>query len=263
MSEAILFLAAPFAMSLILVGIHCSLGIHVLARGVLFVDLALAQVAVLGGLLPGLFWHDAGAAAQYAGSLLATLACSAYLTVSNRVDLSQEGMIGVIYAFSSAVVMLIFHAMPHGQEHLVHSMSGQILFCSWGDVAKVAIVYAAVSWTHWLLRRPLLRASSGKAKPWQDFVFYALFGVVISSSVRVAGVLIVFTFLIVPALLSSLWFPKLGARLAFGWLFGIVMSLAGMVASYSFDWPTGPTFVVVFSLPLLLAVPLRMRRAAP
>lgn len=253
-------------MSLILVGIHCYLGIHVLARGVIFVDLALAQIAVLGSMLPGLLIHSTTGTWEYAGSLLATTISAIFLTLSNRFksQLSQEAMIGIVYAFASATTMLLFHAMPHGHEHMVHTLAGQILFCGWKDVFKVLLIYSGVSVIYILKRKDLMDSSTGANKSWvHDFLFYALFGVVISSSVKVAGVLIVFTFLIVPSLLGSLWFQSLRSRLIFGWVFGTVMSFFAMLLSYHLDLPTGPAFVVLFTLVPILCVPIMTFKKTP
>ncbi|HMQ10047.1 MAG TPA: metal ABC transporter permease [Oligoflexia bacterium] len=254
--EALNFLAAPLLMCLILVGIHCYLGIHVLARGVIFVDLALAQVAALGATVPFFFFHEPSSLVKYLFSLGFTLGAAAFLTLSNRFrqTLSQEAVIGVLFAFCSASLIVLADQMPHGSEHLKHSMIGQLLWTTWADVLKVFIIYSGVSGLYYIFRKPLLANSLGIASLWSmDFLFYALFAVVITSSVQVAGILIVFSFLIVPALLSAVFFKDVAKRLWFGWGIGAILSVFGMFGSYYWNLPSGAFIVGVFTcVPLLL-----------
>lgn len=256
MMEAIEFLAAPLLMCLILVGIHCYLGIHVLARGVIFVDLALAQVAALGATVPFFFFHEPSSALIYVFSLCFTLCAAAFLTLSNRFKqtISQEAVIGVLFAFCSASLIVLADQMPHGSEHVKHSMIGQLLWTTWADVLKVFIIYSGVSVLYYIFREPLLANSLGTASRWSmDLLFYALFAVVITSSVQVAGILIVFSFLIVPALLSAVFFKDTTLRLLLGWAIGAVLSILGMVGSYYWNLPSGAFIVGVFTcVPLVL-----------
>lgn len=258
MNEALVFLAAPLAMCLILVGIHCYLGLHVLARGVVFVDLALAQVAALGTIVASLYGFDHSSQGSYFISLASTLLVAGFLATANRYrfKLSQEALIGVIYALSSSAVVLLIDKMSHGAEHLKHALVGQLLWVTWSDVGKVSLIYAAIGFIHYLYRQPLIQASFHAGGHWRwDFLFYSLFGVVITSSVHVAGVLLVFAFLIVPGLISSLFFQKISHRLFFGWFLGFILSALGMGASYWFDMPSGALIVVIFTiLPVLLVL---------
>ena len=260
MNEAAMFLLAPFVICLILAGIHCYLGLHVLARGVIFVDLSLAQVAAVGislGLLLGFEEHSAFV---YFIALLMTFIASAVFALARRHEslFSQEAIIGIVFALSSAAVVLVADKMPHGMEHIKDLLAGQILWVTWGDVIRTAIIYSIVGIIHYIFRQQLLEASfnhqAEKTIFW-DILFYALFGVVITSSVSIAGVLLVFSYLIVPSLISSFFFKTIKGRLAFGWIFGFVLSLIAMVLSYKLDLPTGPFIVVCFaSMPVLLLV---------
>lgn len=271
LTEAALFLSAPFAMCLILAGIHCYLGLHVLARGVIFVDLSLAQVAALGAtvaILLGFEHHSAGA---YFISLGCTFLAAALFALARRHEnhFSQEAVIGITYALASASVILVVDHMAHGAEHIKDVLVGQVLWVTWSDVLKTAAIYAGVSLAHYLFRRPLLRASFGsaeKASGLWDFVFYALFGVVITSSVSMAGVLQVFAYLIVPALLSTFFFSSIRARLLFGWALGFAISFLALALSYLWDLPAGAFIVVCFAaLPLLalLFLPFASRFRTP
>ena len=269
MNQAIELLAAPFAMCLVLAGMHCYLGIHVLKRGVIFIDLSLAQVAALGytlAMLWGGLWLTGGG---YPLALLLTFVASGLFALARRrgAAFSQEAVIGMVYALGSAAVVLVADRMAHGAEEVKDLLVGQILFVSWKDVLETACIYSAVGLLHWFLRRPFLALSDGEAIPnatRMDFLFYALFGVVISSSVRVAGVLQVFTYLIVPAFLGNLFLKSVRAKLIFGWGLGFVLSLLGLWLSYAFDMPSGAAIVVLFTLipvAVLVAWPLLHKKA--
>lgn len=256
--EAFSFLLAPFIMCLILVGIHCYLGLHVLARGVIFVDLALAQVAALGSVIAFLMGYDHHDKITYFISLGMTIMAALYLALANssKRKTSQEAIIGILYAFSSAAVILLVDKMSHGTEHIKHALVGQLLWVTWEDVLKVLVIYSLVAIIHYVYRKQLLATSFEKGTHWKwDFLFYALFGVVITSSVQVAGVLLVFSFLIVPALTSSFFYTGILKRLLFGWGLGFVLSMIGMSLSYKLDMPSGALIVLVFTLlPLLLVL---------
>lgn len=266
-AEAASFLAAPFAMCLILAGIHCYLGLHVLARGVIFVDLSLAQVAAFGATLAILFGFEHHSGTTYFISLGCTFCAAALFALARRYEekFPQEAIIGITYALASAAVVLVVDRMAHGAEHIKDVLVGQVLWVTWADVGKTAAIYAVVSVVHFLFRRPLIEASfSQKHKGgFWDFLFYALFGVVITSSVSMAGVLQVFAYLIVPAVLSTLFFRSIRGRLLFGWALGLVVSFAGMALSYLWDLPAGAFIVVCFAgLPVLclLGLPLFKKR---
>jgi len=218
----------------------------------------LAQVAALGTTFAFLLGHEHDDPRAYAISLAATIGAALFLAVSNRLRrrMSQEAVIGIIYAFASAGVVLIVDKLSHGAEHIKHALVGQILWVTWHDVARVAMIYGAVAAAHFLFRRPLIDCSFGERDSWLwDFVFYALFGVVITSSVQVAGVLIVFAFLIVPAMLGGALFQGILPRLLFGWGLGFALSAAGMSLSYVWDVPAGALIVALFTAVPLLAVP--------
>ncbi|HEY8279683.1 MAG TPA: metal ABC transporter permease [Bdellovibrionota bacterium] len=269
LNEALVFLSAPFAMCLILAGIHCYLGLHVLARGVIFVDLSLAQVAAFGSTLAILLGFEHHSSASYFISLASTFCAAGLFALARRHEkkFPQEAIIGITYALASAAVVLVVDHMAHGAEHIKDVLVGQVLWVTWSDVAKTAAIYAVVSAIHYKFRRELIRASFSHGTSvgggiW-DFLFYALFGVVITSSVSMAGVLQVFAYLIVPAVLSTLFFDSIRARLLFGWALGLVLSFLGMALSYFWDLPAGAFIVVCFAaLPVLflLAYPLVRRR---
>jgi zinc/manganese transport system permease protein len=258
--EAIRFLAAPFVMCLILAGIHCYLGLHVLARGVIFVDLSLAQVAAFGATLAIYFGFDHGSPATYFISLGSTFCAAALFALARRHEqlFSQEAIIGIVYALASAAVVLVVDSIAHGAEHLKDLLVGQVLWVTWHDVVKTSMIYGAVSAVHFIFRKQLLAASfagSATGNALWDFVFYALFGIVITSSVSLAGVLQVFAYLIVPSVVSTLYFKTVRQRLFFGWGLGFVLSFLGLVLSYRLDVPAGAFIVVCFAaLPVVLLI---------
>jgi zinc/manganese transport system permease protein len=251
---------APFLMCLVLTGIHAYLGVHVLAREVVFVDIALAQIAALGATTAFLLGHELHTWASYAAGLVATLlgALVLALTRSRERRVSQEAVIGVVYAASAAGAVLLSDQAPHGTEHIRAMLVGSVLTVTGVEVAQVALLYAAVGAVHLACRRPFFlistEAQRAYAEGWRvrlwDMLFYASFGVVVTSSVRIAGVLLVFSYLIVPALAASLVGGTLAARLFVGWGFGAAVSVVGMVASAALDLPTGATIVCAFGVSL-------------
>ncbi len=260
----------PFLMCLVLTGIHAYLGFHVIAREVVFVDIALAQIAALGATAAFLIGYALESWTSYLVALGATTlgATILALTRSRERRVSQEAVIGVVYAVSAAGAVLLADRSPHGAEHLRSMLVGSILSVRGGDVLKVAVLYALVGGFHWLCRRPFFLISTNPDRAYRDgwhvriwdFLFYASFGLVVTSSVRIAGVLLVFSYLIVPALAGILLGRAIGSRLVIGWAFGTAVSIFAMVASAALDLPTGATVVCAFGLALLaLGAAVRLR----
>jgi zinc/manganese transport system permease protein len=262
MSDVLQIMIWPFAASLVLAGIHAYLGLHVVERGVIFVDLSLAQVAALGSAVALLSGYDLHGRAAYVLSLGFTLVGAGLfsLTRSRRTRIPQEAFIGIVYAVSAALAILIMDRLPEGAEHIKHILVGNLLAVSPYEVKKMALLYAVIGVLHWLWRKPFLAISTdhdgAAAKGWNiklwDFLFYATFGFVVTSSVSIAGVLLVFTYLIVPSVTAMLFTEDVGRRLAIGWSMGAVASLLGMYFSYRFDAPTGATIICVFGALLLV-----------
>ena len=261
-ADLLALLWAPFLMCLVLTGIHAYLGVHVLAREVVFVDIALAQIAALGATTAFLLGFDLDTWQSYASGVAATVAGALVLALTRTRGrhVSQEAVIGVVYAVSSAGAVLIADRAPHGVEHVRAMLVGNLLAVRPGDVAEVAALYAVVGLLHWLCRRPFFLISTDPdaayAQGWRvrlwDFLFYASFGVVVTSSVRIGGVLLVFSYLIVPSLAAVILGGSVRAKLAIGWAFGAAVSVAGVLASAALDLPTGATVVCVFGASLLV-----------
>jgi zinc/manganese transport system permease protein len=264
------FLAAPFVASLILTGIHAYLGVHVVERGVIFVDLSLAQIAALGAtiaLLLPISGGDPHGPAVYWISLLFTFIGAAVFAMvrSRNARIPQEAIIGISYAVASAAAILAMSKSTSQAEHLKDMLVGNILAVSWPEVGKTAILYGAVGLFHYIFRRPFLDISlhhdreerSGRNVRFWDFLFYASFGLVVTSSVAIAGVLLVFCYLIVPSVAAMLYADTIGKRLAIGWTMGTVVSALGVYLSLVLDLPTGATIVCTFGLVLVVMAVVR------
>ena len=265
--ELLPLLWAPFLMCLVLTGIHAYLGLHVLAREVVFVDIALAQIAALGATAALLVGYDLASPVSYVFALVAAVlgALVLALTRTRERHVSQEAIIGVVYAVSAAASVLLVANAPHGAEHLRAMLVGNILTVGGADVLRVTALYAGVGLLHWVCRTAFFLISTDPERAWRegwrvrawDFLFYASFGVVVTSSVRIAGVLLVFSYLIVPALVAVTLARSTRGRLLIGWTFGTVVSAVGTLASAMLDLPTGATVVCAFGVLLVVATLLR------
>ena len=275
--EILQFLILPFLASLILTGIHAYLGVHVVERGVIFVDLALAQIAALGATIAILVGVDAHGTGAYWMSLGFTFIGAGIFTVvrSRHKRIPLEAFIGITYAVASAAAILAMSKATNETEHLKDMLVGNILAVSKHDVIKTAILYGCIGLFHLIFRKKFLAISlshrTGEQPPnmnvrlW-DFLFYASFGFVVTSSVAIAGVLLVFCYLIVPSVGAMLFADRIGTRLAIGWTMGTLVSALGCYCSVFFDTPTGATIVCTFGAALVCmaigkAIFFKVRRA--
>ncbi|MBV9342972.1 MAG: metal ABC transporter permease [Acidobacteria bacterium] len=259
--EVMQFLFWPFVASLILTGIHAYLGVHVVERGVIFVDLALAQIAALGATIAILFAMDPHGQGAYWLSLGFTFVGAAIFAFARtrRGHIPQEAFIGITYAVASAAAILAMSKATGETEHLKDMLVGNILAVSRHDVAKTAILYGVIGLFHYIFRRRFLLISTdpeqaearGMRIRFWDFLFYASFGFVVTSSVAIAGVLLVFCYLIVPSVGAMLFADKIGRRLAIGWTMGTLVSALGVYFSVLLDLPTGATIVCTFGVVLV------------
>jgi zinc/manganese transport system permease protein len=254
------FLLLPFLAGLVLTGIHAYLGVHVVERGVIFVDLSLAQIAALGTTVAFLAGYDLHSGVSYFWSLGFTIlgaAIFALTRVHRETRIPQEAIIGIVYAVSAAAAILVMSKAPQETEHLKDMLVGNILAVNWYTVIKTAILYALVGLFHFIFRRKFLAISLGhfesvsNVKLW-DFLFYTSFGFVVTSSVAIAGVLLVFSYLIVPSVTAMLFATSIGKRLAIGWTMGTIVTALGIFLSFKIDLPTGATIVCTFGVTLLL-----------
>ena len=256
------FLLPAFVASLILTGIHAYLGVHVVERGVIFVDLALAQIAALGATIAILVGMDPHGRGSYWISLGFTFLGAAIFAMARtrRGHIPQEAFIGITYAVASAAAILAMSKATGETEHLKDMLVGNILAVSWGEAGKTAVLYGIIGLFHYIFRKKFLAISMSHEKAEEmginvrlwDFLFYASFGFVVTSSVAIAGVLLVFCYLIVPSVGAMLFADRIGARLALGWTMGALVSALGVYLSAQLDLPTGATIVCTFGSVLIL-----------
>ena len=255
----------PFVACLVLVAMLAYLGVHVIAREVIFVDLSLAQMAALGSTTALLFGIEGGSMGAYLWALGFTTLGAAIFAATRSTKTSQrvphEAIIGIVYVVASAATLLVADKAPQGAEAVKELLVGGILWVTWGQIGRLIAVFAGLGIVHYLLRHRFFTISfhedqaeaQGWSVRWWDFVFYLTFGVAITLAVPVAGVLLVFSFLVVPAVVAFLFTDNI-RKLALGsWAAGAVASAAGLGISFKYDLPTGPLIVCGFGLLLLFA----------
>ncbi len=264
MMEAFQVMLRPLVACLLLPGILVYYGLHIVRREVIFVDLALAQVATLGTCVCLLLGHDVGDPENEVWSIGFTLVGALVFTLTRprkhggRVP--QEALIGIVYVVAAAASILLLSKSPHGKEELQHTLVGDLLTVTWTDIWKTGILYVLIGVVHFVFRRQFIKlsfdhdhaAESGLSVRWWDFLFYALFGLIVTRFVLVGGVLLVFSYLIVPAVCANYLTRSLPAQLAIGWAVAILASLLGLYGSYQMDVPTGAAIVCVLGGALLV-----------
>lgn len=255
-------MSLPFLACLVLAGIYAYFGVHVLERQVIFVDLALAQIAVLGasvGLALGLelesgisFYLSLGFTMMGAGIFS--------LTRFRKEQIPQEAIIGIVYAVCAALLIVVLSHSGEGDAHIKQALVGNILLVTPKEVGSLFVVCLIVGIVHVFFRKKFFLISSSGNRAFEsginvrgwDFLFYVTFGLVVTSSVKMAGVLLVFAFLVVPAVCAMLFAKEISARLIWGWIVGVLASAMGMIVSYYWDLPTGASVVCVFGLWLVV-----------
>ena len=262
----------PLAACLVLTGIHVYLGVHVIARKVIFVDLALAQIAALGTVIGVLLGYEVGKdlTQLYLYSLAFTI-FGAFIFAATRMrgeKVPHEAIIGIVYAVTFASTILVLSRSALGPQELDHIIKGELLWVQAPTVIKTAIIYSLVGLFHFVFRKKFMAISFDPAKAeasgirvrlW-DFLFYMSFGFVITSSVSIAGVFLVFSYLVIPSVGAMLVSDKLSTRLMTGWIGGAVISFIGVKLSWNTGLPTSPLIVVLFALALILSGMIRYLR---
>lgn len=263
MSQIIGILGLPFLACLLMVAILGAFGLHVLKREVIFIDISLAQIAAVGAIVAHLVFHAHGdSALGYASAMACVLAAALfYAFVRRRVaQISLEAVIGVSYAIAAAAALFLFGVAP-GHKHDVHQMlAGNMLLAGWVDILLCTLGFLGVGACFFLLRKRFRRLSDdygqalaeGVRVVWWDFFFYALLGVVITLAIRLAGVVVVFAMLIIPATTSALFSSRWGARLAITWAVGAAASVAGLLFAYGLDFSLGPSVALLLGAVLVL-----------
>jgi zinc/manganese transport system permease protein len=253
----------PIVAALVILSIHAYLGLHVIGRGVIFVDLAFAQIAALGTTVALLAGIEPGSTLSLVFAMTFTL-LGAFVFSLTRMEKSivpQEAIIGISYVVSSALVILLAGLTAEGTEHLSETLTGSLIWIDWPAILKMGVAYAVIGAVHYALRHRFLAVTFMPEKAtsirlW-DFIFYTTFGLVIAFSVEVAGVLMVFSALVIPAVIAFLYTHRFGAALVIAWFAGAIAIVGGIGTSFVFDLPTGPLLVVSFGVVLVLAAALR------
>ena len=264
-------LLPPLVACILIVALHSYLGLHIIAREVIFVDLALAQMAALGGtvaLLIGIDYHSTTALGFGLGFTIVGAGIFSLTRTSERARVPQEAIIGIVYVVASALAILVANLVPRGGEAIEEILVGNLLWITWPTILRLAAIYAVIGLIQYRLRHRFLTISlqpktaiaSGWSIKWWDFLFYMLFGVVITFSVPIAGVLLVFSFLVVPAVIAFLFTDDPKKLTVVSWLAGVVGSVGGLAVSFQFDLPTGPVIVAAFGA--LLVATWAWRRVA-
>lgn len=251
------------AAALVVISIHTYLGLHVINRKVLFVDLALAQIAALGSTVAlryGFELHDG--VTYYVSLLFAVIGAWVFsITRTKNERVPQEAIIGLSFAIASAGSILYSAMNPHGAEHLRDILAGSILVVTPGEVLNAVILYGIIGVVHWFLRRRFLlisthpeqaRKEGMHVRLW-DFLFYVTFALVITISVNIAGVLLVFCFLIAPAVCGALFSNNFRTRLFIGWGTSILAAIGGLLLSAHRDWPPAPSIISIYAAILILS----------
>jgi len=248
--------------TLVLAGIHAYLGFHIVRRGVLFVDLALAQMAALGvalGVIIGLEHNEVASYMLALGMTFVGAALFAWLRGRAR-QVPLEAFIGVVFATAQALVFLVLEKSPSGPEHLKETLVGTLYTVDPAHIGRVAALYAGIGILHFVLRRQFFEITNdpqgararGRRLFWWDLLFYATFGLVVTSAVQIAGVLLVFGLLVIPAVAGVLATPHTGRALAVGWVFGFTSGVLGLLVSVKWDLPAAPSILVTLSAMLMV-----------
>ncbi len=264
MSEFLHIMTLPLLACLILTGIHAYLGFHVIERQVIFVDLALAQIAALGAASALLFGANFDSSLSYWLSLGFTFIGAFILSITRfrRQVIPQEAIIGIVYVVSAALLLMIVSLSGEGDEHIRHVLLGNILLVDSKDILKIFLIYTMIGLFHFFFRKPFFLISKNPTEAFQkglnvrfwDFLFYISFGLVVTSSVRLAGVLLVFSYLVIPSASAMMFTDNLRIRLVIGWIVGIVASVLGMLLSYYFNFPTGASVICILGLLFALSL---------
>lgn len=253
----------PLAAALIILAMNAYFGLHIIRRGVIFVDLAFAQIAALGATAGMLIGTERGSAASvfwaFGFTLLGALLFS--FTRMERSRVPQEAIIGISYVVASAAVILLSSFTAEGAEHIKETLTGSLIWVTWPTVGKVALPYALIALFHYVFRRQMhaitFQPESARNIRLWDFIFYVTFGVAVSLVVDLAGVLLIFSTLVIPATIAFLYVDSFKPALFIAWATGTLAIVGGLLSSFHWDVTTGPLLVVSFGVLLVLAWALR------
>ena len=263
MLPIIQILGLPFLACILMSSILGYLGTHVLKREVIFIDIALAQIAAVGSIAAHMAFeaHGDSPTAYLCSFSCVLLAAAFYAFVRSRIfQISLEAVIGISYAIAAAAVLFLVGIAPGGHIHIQHVLSGSLLWVGWRQIIVSLVVFSAVGVCFYFIRKPIAEISNSYQKGavknlkvvFWDFIFYALLGVVITLSVQIAGVVVVFAYLIIPATISAVFSTRLRLQLAIVWITAIIASLGGLLFAYKYDFSIGPAIAMFLGCELII-----------
>ena len=270
------FIIAPLFASVLLLTVTSYFGIHVLKREIIFIDIALAQIAVLGGVVSmfldhKLHTHEIMIGNFYLSNILAYISSLVYclgaavifaFLKNPKISVPIEAFIGIAYAFATTAAVIILDKGAGGDVHLHDMLTGTLLWTTWPQVFRLTIILLLIGGFHAVFHKKFIQLSelylsrSGTVKDyrWWDFLFYFTFGIVIIEAVRIAGILTVFAFLILPASISALFSTRWDKRILLGLISGIVATISGLYLSVTLDLTASPLIILFLGMILLLGI---------
>jgi zinc/manganese transport system permease protein len=261
MNDFITFMAAPALGCMVMVFLFTYFGVHVLKRGIVFIDLSMAQLAALGTTVAfslNLEEHSFGAILFSIGFVFAG---ASFFTLVRFMAprISQEAVIGIVYVVAASLAVIVADRSPHAAEHIQHTLNGSILWISWENVLELAIAFTLLGSFLWATRKPFSKCTDQahsiepytRNRGFWDFVFYITLGMAIVACIETAGIFLIFALLIIPAACAIQLYDSLGKQLGSGILIGILVSWAGLGLSFVYDLPTGSTLVCAFGIAFL------------
>jgi zinc/manganese transport system permease protein len=258
MFENIQFLAAPITACVILAGILSYFGNHILTRGIIFIDIALAQIAALGSMIGLLLGYAEASTSVALISLIFTLIIVAIfaLTKFQKQVIPQEAIIGIIYGLGLGIAMLLAEKIPGGSNYITKTITGNILWVTWNDIFRCSIVFLAIAIIHIFLRRQFIKISESKENlPYSinkvriyELIFYLTFGIVVVRCVPIGGIFLIFVLLIAPTAIATLFTRRWAFRFLWSWFIGIIGSIIGIYVSYEIDISNGPAIVCLLGI---------------
>ncbi len=263
MSDFLTFMAAPVAACLIFSVVLTFFGCHVLKREIIFVDIALAQLAAFGVIFAETFVHTHNEWEVWVYSLISVIAGAAFFANTRKLTyrVPQEAVIGIVYVVTASAALIVASQATHGAEHIQNILNGSILWMTWPSVLKVLGVAIIVAIPHWIYRKKFMKLSNlyrqggnGLNNTWWDFLFYLSLGLVIVTSIKTAGMFLIFAFLIVPAVIGALFSTRFISQYIIGSVISALTSLTGLILSFNLDLPTGATLVCTFGLVFIVAI---------
>ena len=259
MMEQFYILVPAFWMSLFLVSTHTYFGLHVLARGIIFVDLALAQTAALGNIVAILLGAESGSSLPVFMGLLFSCTAAFFLAFVRRIPdkTTREVAIGSIYITSMAMGIVLLGFSPHGSEELKAMLNGNILWVTNYQIAQVGGISVVILLLHFFLRKRFIALSNldqnDRRNFFMELLFFLSFAIIITTAVQIVGVLMVFAYLILPAFSASLLVSTFQNRLFLGAFMGVAITVAGGGLSVIYDLPTGAAIVSLMGILPLMA----------